>query len=371
MRLRPLTDAERSEKPFFMPTSTARPELPPPGHPIHDILRMAGVLPPEPDKPNAILERKGIGPTSSDDSPLGMLHKEIVKFFAQGPQQASNRFWALSNTILCHKTIISKDSYPSQLMEPVVSMQVPWNSCKLAATLVLVLAAPRDTNATYEALKFPSQSLGGLPNMDIINNTPSADLAAGFAKAKKAAIDGKVGKVTVLCANLVDVEMMERGENRSRDMAYTSFAHSFVLGISRAGWRIYQSWGEHGYRLEQWLGNGGAIIRDWNDAKRFLKTFSRLATSQVHLQRLLRTAQTLRTDANRICRANGQKRSTKRTKSASMSIYSKCVGSAVHKSPSCLCIDPGFDFLRLKTSKLQTSRNSLGNEEVGKQRQSG
>jgi hypothetical protein len=55
-----------------------------------------------------------------------------------------------------------------------------------------------------------------------ISNTPSADLPRRFTQAKKAAIDGKIGKVTVLGVSLVDVEMIERGEKRSKDMNYTS-----------------------------------------------------------------------------------------------------------------------------------------------------
>lgn len=126
-----------------------------------------------------------------------------------------------------------------------------------------------------------SKSLGGLPTLSDVDSTPSTSITAAFAKAKKAAIDGKVGKVTVLGVNLGDVEMLERGEKGSRDMNYSSFAHTFTLGISRAGWRIYQSWGEHGYRLDEWLAKGGAMIRDWDDAKYFLKSFVRLAVSTV------------------------------------------------------------------------------------------
>ena len=251
---------------------------------MRDMLRMTGVLPPEPDKPNAVLEKvreRGWAPAVVDTSALEILHKIIVAFFAEGPAQASMKFSALNITILSGEATIRKDCYPSLLMQPLMASRVPWNSCKLATTLVLVLAASNEGTATFDAMKFMSQSLGGLPTLQTIQNTPSASLATAFAKAKKAALDGKVGKVTVLGVNLVDVEMIERGENCSRDMAYTSFAHSFVLGISRAGWRIYQSWGEHGYRLDEWLANGGAVIRDWEAAKLFLKSFIRLAVTTV------------------------------------------------------------------------------------------
>ena len=32
-------------------------DLPPPGHPMNDIMRMTGIIPPRPDEPNAMLEK--------------------------------------------------------------------------------------------------------------------------------------------------------------------------------------------------------------------------------------------------------------------------------------------------------------------------
>ncbi|KAE8311206.1 hypothetical protein BDV41DRAFT_542830 [Aspergillus transmontanensis] len=158
-------------------------------------------------------------------------------------------------------------------MRPLIASLRLWNSCQLAATLVLLLASPPEPNSVFEALKFLSKSLGGLPTMTDVLKTPSTDLPKRFAQAKKAAIDGKVGKVTVLGVNLVDVEMLERGEKKSRDMNYSSFAHSFVIAIAREGFRIYQSWGEHGDHLDQYLMRRGSRLRSWEDAKTFLKTF--------------------------------------------------------------------------------------------------
>ncbi|PIG81449.1 hypothetical protein AARAC_009773 [Aspergillus arachidicola] len=162
-------------------------------------------------------------------------------------------------------------------MRPLIASLTLWNSCQLAATLVLLLASPPEPNSMFEALKFLSKSLGGLPTMVDVLKSPSTDLPKRFAQAKKVAIDGKVGKVTVLGVNLVDVEMLERGEKKSRDMNYSSFAHySLVIAIAREGFHIYQSWGEHGYHLDQYLMRRGSRLRSWEDAKTFLKTFQEL-----------------------------------------------------------------------------------------------
>ncbi|PYH28309.1 uncharacterized protein BO87DRAFT_452317 [Aspergillus neoniger CBS 115656] len=134
------------------------------------------------------------------------------------------------------------------------------------------------------ALKWQSRSLGGLPTMADISSTTSSDLPKQLSQAKKAAIDGKIGKTTVLVVSLVDVEMIERGERQSRNMNYTSFAHCFVLAIGREGFRVYQAWGEHGYRLDEYLKRGGSQLRSWKEATAFLKSFRKLAIIRRRLQ---------------------------------------------------------------------------------------
>ncbi|RDK38738.1 hypothetical protein M752DRAFT_286324 [Aspergillus phoenicis ATCC 13157] len=73
-----------------------------------------------------------------------------------------------------------------------------------------------------------------------ISSMNSFNLPKQFSQAKKAVIDGKIGKIIVLGVSLINVEMIERGERHSRDMNYTSFAYCFVLAIGREGFRVYQ-----------------------------------------------------------------------------------------------------------------------------------
>lgn len=270
--MKPHQDPEH-KKQSKNPTKPYTDELPPPNHPIYSILGMTGQLTHEIKKS----DQTSPPPTPS---PLTNLFVKIHHFFASGTQTASIRFAAIQTTVTMGETEVT----PSALLLASVKVAgegLPWNSCKLAATLVLLHAVPKDASVMFEALKFQSQSLGGLPTMSIINVTPSADLAPRFALAKKAAINGKVGKCTVLAVSLVDVEMIERGENKNKPMGYSSFAHTFVLAIGREGWRVFQSWGEHGYRLDEYLERGGARLRDWKEAKAFLKAFLVLATAEV------------------------------------------------------------------------------------------
>lgn len=213
-------------------------------------------------------------------TPLEELDCAIKEFFDKGPVNASIKFHALQSAALEGCTEVEVDSTPG-LPVPFISRTIPWNSCKLATTLVPLFACPTDPESILNALKFQSRSLGGLPTFEDIIRNPSADLSKRFAKAKKAAIDGKIGKTTVLGVSLVDVEMIERSEKRSSDIRYSSFAHSFVLAIGREGFRVFQAWGEHGYRLDQYLMRGGSRLRNWEDGKAFLKQFAKLASSQV------------------------------------------------------------------------------------------
>jgi len=100
---------------------------------------------------------------------------------------------------------------------------------------VLLLAAPKDVDAMHAALRWQSRTLGGLSTMFVIKTTLSADLSARVVMAKQAAFNGKVPTCTILGVSLVDVEMIEHGENLNKTTGYSFFAHAFVLGIGREG----------------------------------------------------------------------------------------------------------------------------------------
>lgn len=287
MRPRQDQDPDRQSESSATPYMT---ELPP-GYLMQDFMRMTGQLPPEANKPNAplatFLTQGKAKPdelsSSRTPSPLDCLFAKIYHFFDNGIQIASSRFAAIQTSVTMGEAEVKHSAYQTA-SRGLVGESLPWNSCKLAATLVLLHAVPKDANIMFEALKFQSRRLGGLPTMSMISVAPSASLAPRFAQAKKAAIDGKEGKCTVLSVSLVDVEMIERGENGNKPMGYSSFAHTFVLAIGREGWRVFQSWGEHGYTLGEYLKRDGARLRDWKEATAFLKAFLVLATAEVRSQ---------------------------------------------------------------------------------------
>ncbi|EED12221.1 hypothetical protein TSTA_002850 [Talaromyces stipitatus ATCC 10500] len=213
-------------------------------------------------------------------TPLEELDRVLKDFFKKGPAYASYKFQALFQAAMYVETVVYVDERLMRTTGSMIAKSVSWESCKLACTLVLLFASPPSA-FMLKTLTWQSRNLDGFPTMAEISSTPSVDLPKRFAQAKKAAIDGKVGKVTVLGVSLIDVEIIERAEvgRNDVDFDFTSFTHSFALAIGREGFRVYQSWGEHGYRLDQFLTRGGSRIRSWEEGKAFMKAFKKLASA--------------------------------------------------------------------------------------------
>lgn len=149
----------------------------------------------------------------------------------------------------------------------------------MAATLVLLFAAPRDSESLLFAAKTQSRSLGGLPTLKHIRETPSASFDAAYRRAKQDAF-GDRQRTTVMAVNLTDVHIFELGE-QGKDQLHFSFAHVFVIAVGPEGAVIWQSWGKFGYRLDEYLNRGGGRLRDWQEADQFASDFTKLVSGKV------------------------------------------------------------------------------------------
>ena len=218
--------------------------------------------------------------SSSVPSPLSFLHESIRSVFQDGPARSAGKFVALRQLVLDGRD--APVSFDSNLYATDVG-QIRWNACELVAGTILVMASPCDRSQNRQALKFASRTLGGLPTMKTIDTVQSADLGKQFRAAKKAAIDGQVGELTVLGVNLVDVGMLERRQ-AGEDLEHTSFEHTFVLGIGREGFRMWSVWGGCEYQLDDLATPEGARLRDWDEGKEFLKTFKVLTSEMVDIE---------------------------------------------------------------------------------------
>jgi len=221
----------------------------------------------------------------SETSTLAMLRHQVETFFSFGPDLASFVFAKLQEFVAAGSNKLIESNFDVSLSRldsnPLSqwSSLCPWNSCKMAATLVLLFAAPRDSESLFFAVKTQSRSLGGLPTLKQIRETPSASLDTAYRRAKQdASGDGR--RTTVMAVNLTDVHIFELAE-QGKAQLYFSFAHVFVLAVGPEGTVIWQSWGKFGYRLDEYLNRGGGRLRNWQEADQFVNDFTKLVSGKV------------------------------------------------------------------------------------------
>jgi hypothetical protein len=228
-----------------------------------------------------------INTSPTQQSPLLALNEKVKAFFQYGPDTAAFIFSKLQQ----HITETSYKRSDSDIEIEIFfneqtdfslakNCSVLWKSCKMATTLVLLLASSKDPECLHAALKSQSQSLGGLPTYDYIRKTASTSLPLAFRGAKLAAVND--GQTTVLAVALVDVHILELAQRGAAE-PYFSFAHVFTIGIGPEGVVIWQAWGKYGYRLDEYLKDGHARIRDWSEAEQFVRDFDKLTTQKVGL----------------------------------------------------------------------------------------
>ena len=212
-------------------------------------------------------------------STLFSFYQKVVAFLAEGPARTAGKFVAIRQLILDGTD--APVNFDSNALARNPTAQIPWNVCELVAGIVMTLASPCDTVENRKALRFASTTLGGLPTMATVTTIPSMDLEEYFRVAKIASINRQLGELTVLGVNLVDVGTLDRRQRGGGDMRYTSFEHTFVLGIGLEGFRMWSVWGGCEYQLEHLSSPEGARLRYWTEVKDFLETFKVLTTGKV------------------------------------------------------------------------------------------
>ncbi|KAL2810901.1 hypothetical protein BJX63DRAFT_433863 [Aspergillus granulosus] len=213
-------------------------------------------------------------------TPLEVLDRVVKGIFDVSIEDASLKYSALEDSVLRGTTVIDRGYARSSLARFIIE-KFPWHHSKLAARLVLLFACPADPHHMLEAMRFENDQLQGLTTMLEVKNTPSADLASRFARAKREALSG-AAKVTVLGVSLIDVASLERvQENSGADTGFSSFSHHFTLAIGREGWRMYQAYEKAEGRFDEWLMKitGGSRLRSWDWAETWISDFQRIRGS--------------------------------------------------------------------------------------------
>ncbi|KAG7429440.1 hypothetical protein Forpi1262_v009491 [Fusarium oxysporum f. sp. raphani] len=255
-----------------------------------------------------------INASPAQESPLLALKKKVEAIFNCGPDAAIFIFLKLQQSVTgsTYKRQgprIEIDISANEETELNIDQSVShlWKSCKMATTLILLFASSNDPACMQAALKLQSHSLGGLPTYESIQKTPSASLLQAFQRAKAVAVGE--AKTTVMAVSLTDVHIFTLAKRGGAEQ-YFSFAHVFTLGVGPEGVMIWQAWGKHGYRLDEYLRDGHARLRDWDEADQFVRDFEKLASGKgmwnAKSNKLYKKL--FLVDINQICGPNGPER---------------------------------------------------------------
>jgi hypothetical protein len=145
---------------------------------------------------------------------------------------------------------------------------------------MVVLSLASSKAGAKQALKLMSTSRGRIPTLGLIRSTPTTSFRSAYNKAREAA--KKHGKTTVMDVVLTDVHIFELAK-QGKSEQYFSFAHSFVVAIGPQGFVVWQGWGEHGYRLDEWIGRDRDCVRDWDKVEEFVNGFVKLTADKVDI----------------------------------------------------------------------------------------
>jgi len=207
---------------------------------------------------------------SDEQSPLLALQQQVKNCFKLGTRPAKCLGAALFTAAGKNSTTVSRPPHDKFKYGPT-------SACAIASTTVGVLACP--AHRLDEVVVFEYVSLMSFDA--VVSKTPSASLGTAFKNAKSRAC-GDTGACALIMVSLVDVHMFELVK-QGKHGTYSTFAHSFALGVGPQGAIVWQGWDseEDGYWLDKWIDNGKARVRDWQEAGEFVDTFEKFVAYKV------------------------------------------------------------------------------------------
>ena len=195
-------------------------------------------------------------------SNLSVLNNSITRVFAQGPRAAGNLLTDYMIPMITNSKL-KKMRTPASIIydKPCGGL---WKDSEAAATLIALLAAPRERLSEVDAFFEVTPAK--------VTTIASASLAEAFKAAKVKAL-GAHKITTVIVVSLVDVYMLEMEEMGLQDHC-TGFSHDFVLGTGPEGVVVWQ--GSQSCSFDASLAQGGASAKSWVQAEDFVKDFGKL-----------------------------------------------------------------------------------------------
>lgn len=169
------------------------------------------------------------------------------------------------------------------------AFNTPWESCKLATTIMLLLTSPLETDAIRECANWLSQNAGAF---DGLETAPANEglFAEAVEKARQKLSAYKDDSLAGMTAELVTVNLTDLQAHR-RPFSQASFAHNFSMLLYKRTTdqeicaRIYQAFGppDIGYSLMDCVLNGsGANELDPKGIDSFLKLFRMFEVLEEH-----------------------------------------------------------------------------------------
>jgi hypothetical protein len=158
----------------------------------------------------------------------------------------------------------------------------PWQGCKFVATTVMLLVSQVDIKSKLDAIRPMSHSLGGLrlpSEHEVKKIRDPYIMSKTVAEAQKKANEHDI--CTALNVQVTDVEVMRNPGSIFTGQRPGTFAHSFVMTISKAGSFIFQGYGPLGYTLLQHMkSHSDKYPLDENATKEWLDKFEVFAAER-------------------------------------------------------------------------------------------
>ncbi|KAH7109747.1 hypothetical protein B0J13DRAFT_202376 [Dactylonectria estremocensis] len=218
-------------------------------------------------------------------SALLALSDKVEAFFRHGPDAAYVAFTNLQQAITGSTSrrrgssgldiAVNPDLGPlSKLFGkvPGISPSRLWMSPGMTTALVVLLACATDHETLHALATDQGRLFGGLPSLVSTRDIPSTSLAAALGRAKAAAL-GPGRRTTVMVVSLHDAGSLEL----AAPPEFFNFSHYFPVAVGPEGVVVWQAWARNSYQLDEYIRDGRARVRGWDEAARFAEDFDDLA----------------------------------------------------------------------------------------------
>ncbi|KAH7114451.1 hypothetical protein B0J11DRAFT_595060 [Dendryphion nanum] len=220
-------------------------------------------------------------------SPLTTLHHYLTAFFAQDLSTAAFALEHFRTAISAYaitlpppnniyKIVLKSTPTPTPDDNDDKPPIPPWFISPLLTSSILALSAPRRNPRPIFKTLLPYITLKPVKPFEKFTKesfVPCARLLPYLLLARNAAkSEGK--KTSILHVRLEDTGYYQQFSiDRERMKDVYPFDHHFALGIGPEGMRIWSSFALFGPRLDQWISGGGARVRSWDEAERWVREF--------------------------------------------------------------------------------------------------